>query len=53
MLADALQNIDEIGVGVDTLQLTRHQQALDDTDLLGAQFSPAEQPVPAVMESFP
>jgi len=40
MLADALQDIDEIVRRIDTLQLTRHQQALDDADLLGAQFTP-------------
>ena len=48
-----LPNIDEVGIRVDTLQLTRHQQALYDADMLGAQFTPAEQPVSAVMESFP
>ena len=53
MLADALQDIDEIGIRVDALQLTRHQQALDDANLFGAQLTPAEQPVSAVMESFP
>ena len=53
MLADALQDIDQIGVGVDTLQLARHQQALDDADLFGAQFTPAEQPVLSFMERFP
>jgi hypothetical protein len=35
------------------LQLTRHQQALDDAHLLGTQLGPAEQPAPAVMERFP
>ena len=53
MLADALQDIDEVGVRVDTLQLARHQQALDDAHLFGAQLAPAEQPVAAVMETFP
>jgi NaMN:DMB phosphoribosyltransferase len=52
MLADALQDIDEIGIRVDSLQLTRHQQALDDADLLGTQFTPAETPVSPFMESF-
>jgi hypothetical protein len=52
MLADTLQDIDEIGIRVDTLQLTRHQQALDDADLLAALFGHIQtvkrRPIPLV-----
>ena len=32
MLADALENIDEVGVRIDVVQAARNQQALDDAD---------------------
>ena len=47
--ADAQQDIDQIGVGVDALQPAGDQQALDDPDALGADFGPGKQPVLLVM----
>jgi len=44
MLADALQYIDQVGVGIDAVQPAGDDQALDDTDLFGAQLGPAEEP---------
>ena len=44
MLADALQYIDQVGVRIDAVQPAGDDQALDDTDLFGAQLSPAEEP---------
>jgi hypothetical protein len=37
MLADALQDIDEIRVGVDPVQAAGHDQALHDSDVFGAE----------------
>ena len=48
MLTNALQHIDEIIIRIDVMQPARHQQALRDTDVLGAEFGPTEQPILAV-----
>lgn len=45
MLANALQHIYEIIVGIDIVQPTGRQQALHNADVPRAQLSPAEQPV--------
>jgi hypothetical protein len=45
MLTHALQHIDQVIVGIDVMQLARHQQALRDADLLGTELGPAEHPV--------
>jgi len=37
MLADALQNIDEVGVRIDAVQSAGDDQALRDADVLGVQ----------------
>ena len=42
MLADPLQYIDEIGVRIDAVQSAGDDQTLDDADVLGAEFGPAE-----------
>jgi hypothetical protein len=42
MFADSLQCIDEIGVGINVVQSAGDDQALDDADVLGAEFGPAE-----------
>ena len=42
MLADALQDIDEIGVEVDSLESASHQQALDEAHALGTELRPGE-----------
>ena len=46
MLADALKDIDQIGVRVHALQRAGREQALDHPDALGAEFRPGEQPAP-------
>lgn len=45
MLTDALQHIYQIRVGIDAVQLAGADQALDDADVLGAQFGPAKEPI--------
>lgn len=45
MPADALQDIDQIGVGVDPVQATGDDQALHDANVSGPEFGPAEHPV--------
>jgi hypothetical protein len=47
VLADALQDIDEVVVGIDVMQSAGDDQALQDADLPGAEFGPAEHPVAA------
>ena len=42
---DALEDVDQIGVGVDVVQSAGTDQAVDDAHVLGAKFGPAEVPV--------
>ena len=42
MLADPLQHIDEVGVGIDTKQATGYNQTLRDTDVFGTELGPTE-----------
>jgi hypothetical protein len=42
---DALEDIDEIDVGIDALEATGGQQTLNDADMARADFRPTEQPV--------
>ena len=44
MRGHALQDIDQVVVGVDAVQATGDDQALQDADMLGAEFGPAKQP---------
>ena len=44
VLADPLQDIDQIGVRVDAVQSTSDDQTLDDADVPGAELSPTEKP---------
>ena len=44
MLADPLQDIDQVVIGIDVVEAASGQQTLHDTDLFGTQFRPAEQP---------
>ncbi len=44
MLADALQDVDQVGVGIDAVEPAGDDQALDDADVFGAQLGPAEEP---------
>ena len=45
MLADPLQDIDQVGVGIDAMQAAGDDQALDDADVFGTELGPAEDPV--------
>ena len=47
VLADALQYVDEVRVGIDVVQSTRGDQALHDAGVLGADLAPTEKPVPS------
>jgi hypothetical protein len=40
--SDTLQHIDEVSVGIHTVQPTGHQQAANDSDPLGTDFRLAE-----------
>jgi hypothetical protein len=44
MIGHALQDIDEVRVGVDAVQAAGDDQALDHADVLRAELRPAEQP---------
>jgi hypothetical protein len=48
MLANALENVDQVGVDVNAVESTRHDEALHDTDVFGAELSPTEIPIFAV-----
>ena len=49
---DPLQDIDQIGVGIDAVQAASGHQTLDDANVLGTDFGPTEQPRLPVMRSF-
>lgn len=51
VLSDALQYVDQIGIGIDAVKPAGTDQALHDTNVFGTKFSPAEQPVFSVMRS--
>jgi hypothetical protein len=42
VLCDALEHIDEIGIRIDAVQSAGDDQTLDDADVSGAEFGPAE-----------
>ena len=44
MVGDALQDVDEVVVGIDAMQAAGDDEPLDDADVPGAEFGPAEQP---------
>jgi len=52
MLSNALENVDEVVVGVDVVQPTGDDQALDEADVFGPEFGPAEEPIFPIMEMF-
>ena len=53
VLGDALEHIDEVGVGIDAVQATGHDQALDDADVAGAELCPAKKPRPSAHGNYP
>ena len=46
MRTDALEDIDQVGVGIHRVQPARDQQTLDDCDALRGDLARGEQPVP-------
>ena len=53
VLADALKHIDQVVIGIDAVQTTGDDQALDDADMLGAKLGPAEHPHTATHRNRP
>ena len=45
MLSDTLKDVDEIGVDIDTVGPTSHDQAPHDPDVFRAQLGPTEIPI--------
>ena len=45
MLADPLQHIDQIVIGIDLVNSVGHDQAMHDPDVFGPEFGPAEHPI--------
>lgn len=44
MRIDALEDIDQVEIGIEALEPARSDQTLHDTSVAGADFGPAEQP---------
>ena len=42
MHGDALQNVDEVGIGIDVVQSAGDDERLDDADVLRTELGPAE-----------
>jgi hypothetical protein len=51
--ADALQHVHQVGLRIQAVQFAGGDQTLDDPQMFGAEFGPAEQPIFSVMEVFP
>lgn len=49
VLADALEHIDQINIGVDVVQAAGGDQALRDAYVFGPELGPAEEPVVPLM----
>ena len=47
VLPHALQNVDQVGVGIDTVQSASHEQALHNAYVFGAELGPAEESRPS------
>ncbi len=45
VLADALEHIDQVVVGIDAVQTAGNDEALNDADMFGAELRPGEHPV--------
>jgi hypothetical protein len=52
MLSDALEDVDEVVIGVDLVQPAGDDQALDDADVFGPELGPAEEPVLPIMATL-
>ena len=50
---DPLQDVYEVGIGIDSLQAARAEQALDDPDVLGTDLGPADKPIADLRQSNP
>ena len=53
MCADALEHIDQVGIGIHRLQPARHQQTLDDADPLRAELARSESSRPGELPPGP
>lgn len=53
MLADALQDVDQVGVDVNAVEPTSHDEALHDTNMFGAQLGPTKIPIFSFMHVRP
>jgi len=53
MLADALENVDQVGVDVNTVEPTCHDEALHDADVFGAELGPTKIPIFTIREILP
>jgi hypothetical protein len=49
VLTDALQDIDEIVIGIDAMQAASHDEGVGDAHVVRAHLSPTEHPVFAIM----
>jgi len=49
---DTLQHVDQVGVGIDTLQAAGDQQTLDDPNALGTDFSPRKKEIFSFMQTL-
>ena len=45
MRPNALENVDQVVVGIDLVQAASGDQTLDDSDVFGAKLCPGEEPV--------
>jgi len=52
VLADALQHVHQVGVRIQVVQFAGGDQALDDPQVFGTEFSPAKKPIFSIMQSF-
>lgn len=51
MRAHPLQDVHQVGVGIDAVHLARDYQTLKDADVFGTDFRPAKQPILSFMQS--
>ena len=52
MQADALEDVDQVGVDVNAVEPTCHDEARHDTNVFSAELSPTKIPIFAVREIF-
>ncbi len=52
MVGDSLQDVDQVGVGVDAVHSACGDETLEDAHILGTHLGPTEEPVFPFMRSF-